>query len=456
MSSFAAPNAALADGLPTPRRYQAIAALLAAISMTVLDGGIANLALPSIAQVLNVDAAASVWIVTAYQLALVALLFPLSALAERVGLKRVFIGGVMMFSLASLGCALASNLTSLVISRALQGAGASAIMCVSAGIVRLTYPKRLLGRGIGINALCVALNSALAPSLGAAILTYASWPWLFAINLPISVLVLLMFRALPTSPRASRRLDPLSVMLNIGLFCMGISGLERLAEQPLLGVPLLMAATGCLVALLRHERSNPAPLLPVDLLQYPLFRHAMLASLCAFAAQMLCFIALPFYLQHQLGFTPLHTGALMMAWPLAVAVAAQVSGRLADVYPPQRLCVFGGLGIAAGLAGMALWPMDEHSLPLVLFLCLSGIGFGFFQVPNNRVLLTSTPQARSGATGGMQAAARQTGMALGAALIAVLLGLLPDQAPRTGLAIAAVLAMLSAAVSAKALRHRTE
>lgn len=445
---------ARADGLPLPRRYQAIAALLAAITMTVLDGGIANLALPSISEALGVSAAGSVWIVTAYQLALVALLFPFAALAERVGLRRVFSAGVTVFTLASLACALAPTLGWLVAGRALQGMGAAAIMCVSAGIVRNTYPRAQLGRGIGINALCVAIGSAAAPTLGAALLTWAGWPWLFAINLPIGLLTLALLRAIPEGPRAPRHIDGLSVVLNAGLFCLGITGLERIAEQPRLSLGLLALATLCLAGLLRRERGKPAPLLPLDLLDHTLFRHAMLGSLCLFSSQMLCFIALPFYLQHQLGLSAMHTGVLMMAWPLTVAVAAQWSGRLADRHPPQALCAFGGLAIAVGAACAALWPLAGQPSLVVLFMAISGFGFGFFQVPNNRVLLTSTPAHRDGATGGMQATARQTGMAAGSAAIALLLGITPEHAPRIGLGLAAALAVAAALVSTRAVKRR--
>jgi DHA2 family multidrug resistance protein-like MFS transporter len=446
-----APTASFADktvdGLPAPRRYRAIAALLAAISMTVLDSGIANLALPTIAQDLQVSAALSVWIVSAYQLALVALLFPLAALAERISLRRVFGAGVCLFSLASLGCALAPDLFWLVLARALQGVGAAAIMCVSAGIVKLTYPRHLLGRGIGINALCVALGSAAAPSLGAGILALGGWPWLFAINLPIGLVVLLLLKALPDSPRAERRISLISAVLNIGLFCCGIGGLERIAVDPLTGSVLLLTAAACLWALLRRERGQAAPLLPIDLLGHTQFRYAMMASVCSFAAQMLCFLAIPFYLQHQLGLTPAHVALLMLPWPLTVAVAAQVAGRLADRHRPQMLCMLGGLGIALGLGATAAWPLAQGQGPLIAFMIMGGMGFGFFQVPNNRVMLTSAPASRTGATGGMQATARQTGMALGAATLAVLLHLWPEGAPRLGLALASILGLTAAWVN---------
>ncbi|KTT12489.1 major facilitator protein [Pseudomonas oryzihabitans] len=437
-------TAPLADGLPRPRRQRAIAALLLAISMTVLDSGIANLALPTIAEALDVSAAAAVWIVSAYQLSLVALLFPLAAVAERQGLRPVFAAGVGIFGLASLGCALAPDLPSLVAARALQGVGAAAIMCVSAGIVRLSYPRDRLGRGIAINALCVALGSAAAPSLGAAILTLGGWPWLFAVNVPIALVIGLLVRNLPDSPRAQRRLDPLSVGLNALVFCAGIGGLERLGGAPLQGVALLLVAAVSLLLLIRRERGLPAPLLPVDLLGLPAMRHSVLASVCSFAAQMLCFLALPFYLQHQLGLVPLHVALLMLAWPLTVAVSAQVAGRLADRYPPQRLCMLGGLGIALGLAAAAGMPLARSTLLLIPCLILGGIGFGFFQVPNNRIMLTAAPAGRNGATGGVQATARQTGMALGAAALALLLHLDGSLAPRLGLALAAALGLVAA------------
>src|SRR5882757_5400967 len=171
------------DGLPLPRRYAAVAAILGAIVLVVLDGAIANVALPTIAQQLQTAPANAVWIVTGYQLAVVMFLLPASAVGERFGYRRVFAGGIALFTAASVLCALAPSLPWLVAARCLQGLGSAAVMPLGLALLRFTYPRRLLGQAIAWNALTIAGASAAGPAIGAALLSVASWPWLVAVKL---------------------------------------------------------------------------------------------------------------------------------------------------------------------------------------------------------------------------------------------------------------------------------
>ena len=138
----------------------------------------------------NTSAASSVLIVNAYQIAMLVSMLPLAALGARVGYRRIFIGGLIVFVAASLACALSRSLPMLVISRGLQGLGASGVVCVLHAIVRSVYPARLLGRGMGINSMFVASSSTVGPSVAAAILSVAPWPYLFAINLPLGIVAI--------------------------------------------------------------------------------------------------------------------------------------------------------------------------------------------------------------------------------------------------------------------------
>lgn len=435
------------DGLPTPRRYWAVFTLLAAILLAVLDGAIANVALPTMALALGVKPAASIWIVSGYQLALVVALLPFSALGESIGYRAVFTGGVLAFTLASALCAMSPNLPVLVAARILQGLGAAGIMGMLAGLLRFTYPQRLLGTAIGWNALAVALGSAVGPTLGAGILSLASWPWLFAVNVPIGVLVLLAAPSLPETQPHRRRVDGISVLLNGLFFAPLILGVDRLTEAPFWAALLLCVAGLSLILLVRREAPKAAPLIPLDLLRRPPIRVSVIASVCAFAAQMLAFVGLPFYLQHGLGRDAFITGLLMTPWPLAVMIAAPVSGRLSNRVSTGTLCAAGGIGLAIGLGLAAVWPLTGSILPLVGFNFLSGLGFGFFQTPNNRNMLLSTPRERSGAAGGMQATARLFGQTNGAVITALLFNFTGAAAPRIALGLGAALALTAGLAS---------
>ena len=448
MTSEKNPTEAESDGLPTPRRYAAMFAVLTAIVLVVLDNAIANLALPTIASALQVSPGASVWVVTGYQLAIVMFLLPAAAAGESLGYRRVFMGGVMLFTAASAACALSPSLPFLVTARLIQGVGSAGVMALGVGLLRFIYPKRLIGAAIGWNALAVAFSGAAGPSIGAAILSVADWPWLFAVNIPIGIVVLILARWLPHPRVAGRELDVASIALNAGTFGAFFFGIDRMVAMPKLGIALLAGAVVGLVLLVRRELPMKTPLIPIDLLRDRFFRLSVTASVCCFIGQMAGFVALPFYLQHELGQSAFTTGLYMTAWPLTVAVAAPISGRLADRYPASWICGVGGLGLAIGLALAAFWPIHDNLLPLVPILILSGLGFGLFQTPNNRSILLSAPRERSGAAGGMQGMARLSGQTAGSALMMVLFGLTSVQAaPHVGLAIGAVLALCAAGVS---------
>ena len=284
-----------------PRSTTAIASVLAAMVLVVLDAAIANIALPTIARSLAVTPAMSVWVITAYQTALLMALLPCAALGESLGYRRVFTAGVGLFTVASALCALSPSLSWLVAARFLQGIGGAAVMALGVALLRFVVPHQRLGAAIGWNALAVALASAVGPSLGAAILSATDWPWLFAVNLPLGVLVVLATRALPEVGGTARRLDLFSVALNAGAFASLVIGAEMLPERPALGVVLLAAASLELAALIRREMPKKVPLIPLDLLRADSFRFSVIASVCCFAGQTTGMVALPYFLQHGLG-----------------------------------------------------------------------------------------------------------------------------------------------------------
>ena len=295
------------------------------------------------------------------------------------------------FTVASVLCALSPSLPWLVAARFIQGLGGAAVMALGIALMRFTYPQRLLGAVIGWNATVIALSAAAGPTIGATILMVAGWPWLFAINLPVGAIVLAAALALPQPSGTGRRLDLLSVTLNGTAFAAFVLGIDFATNRPKLAAALLATAVASLIALVRREMPRHAPLIPLDLLRNGPFRISVIASVCCFAGQMASYVALPFYLQHGLGEDAFTTGLYLTPWPLTVAFAGPISGRLADRISNDLLCALGGIFLALGLALTALWPVRGNLLPLVIFFMLSGLGFGFFQTPNNRNMLLSVP-----------------------------------------------------------------
>ena len=422
---------AAADGLPAPQRTWAMAAIILGITLSVLDSTIVNLALPDITRDFGASAASAVWVVNAYQLATLGLLLPCAHLGDRFGYRRVYLTGLAVFTLASLLCAVASSLPLLAAARALQGLGAAGLMSVNAALVRLTFPSRMLGRAIALNSVVVATASVAGPTIAALVLSVASWPWLFLVQLPFGVVVwLLGRRSLPVNAAyGAAALSPLDVVLNMAMFVLLFLGADTLgarsgasadARKLLLAAGLLLAALGVGWFYLRRQRREATLLFPVDLLRIPVFALSMCTSVTAFAAQTLAFVCLPFLLLEGQGRSHLEAGLLITAWPAAIVLTAPIAGRL---IPRVAGGLLGGVGLATmacGLALLALLPQHATAADLAWRLALCGIGFGLFQSPNNHTIVTSAPLARAGAASGMLGTARLTGQSLGAVLLGIL------------------------------------
>lgn len=451
LSLPARPAVTQPDGVPMPQRMWAILTIGLGLTLAVLDGGIANVALPTIAREVNTSPANSIWVVNAYQLAVTISLLPLSSLGEIYGYKRIYQAGLVLFTIASLACAMSSSLPTLIIARMLQGFGAAGIMSVNSALIRFIYPRRWLGRGVGLNATVGSIASALGPSVAAAILAVAPWPWLFAVNVPLGILgAFIALRALPATPLSGIRFDYASAALqavSFGMLLFGISELGHGDSWVHVALELVIAAVSGFV-LVARQLSRTAPLLPVDLLRIPLFALSVASSVCSFIAQAIAQVSMPFLFQHRFELDQVTTGLLMTPWPLVVAVIAPFTGRLADKYPAGLLGGCGMTVMALGLLAMGLLPDHPSMLDIAWRMTVCGIGFGFFNTPNNRAIITSAPPIRTGGASGMQATARLLGQSIGAAMVALVFTAFPGGNGTTvALFIAAVAAAVAAGVS---------
>jgi len=412
------------DGLPRPERYWAILTLMVGLSMAVLDTAIVNVALPTIAHDMKATASDSIWVVNAYQLAVLVSLLPFASFGDIFGYRRVYRFGIVLFTASSLFCALSPSLTMLTVGRALQGLGASGLMSVNTALIRYTYPRRQLGRGIAMTALVVATSSAAGPTVAAGILSVASWQWLFAVNVPIGVATWLLSMRLPYTEPTGHHFDLVSAglsALTFGLLVSGVSGIGH-GENAIAATLELVGALAVGAMLVRRQAELPMPLFPVDLFRHPLFSLSVATSVCSFVAQGIAFVSLPFYLQDELGISQVATGLLLTPWPVTVAVVAPIAGRLADRYPAG---ILGGIGLSTMCVGFVLlvWlPAHPTTSDLLWRIGVCGFGFGLFQSPNNRAMISSAPRERSGGAGAIQGTARLLGQTIGAALVALVFG----------------------------------
>jgi DHA2 family multidrug resistance protein-like MFS transporter len=406
--------------------FPALLSVLLGVALGTLDTAIANTALPAISADLHSDPSRSIWIVNAYQLAVVATLLPFAALGDSVGPRKVFLFGLSFFTAASMACTLATTLPALACARALQGIGAGAVMSVNIALIKLIFPPSKLGRGVGMNALVVGIGFAIGPTIASLVLSVASWPWLFGINLPLGMLAsLFALRSLPRHTAPPMPFDRAAALLSAISFTALMFALIQVGQQAswIVIAGALLVATVFITVLLLRQSGHAAPMLPVDLLRRPMFALSAFTAFASFGAQGLAFVALPFYFESVMHRDPIHTGFLMSAWSIVVAAAAPLAGRLSDRYHPGLL---GGVGLAVLCAGMlTLGNLNSTSAAwhIVIGMGICGAGFGFFQSPNLRALMTSAPPGRSGGASGMIGLVRLTGQATGAALVALCFGL---------------------------------
>ena len=445
------------DGLHRPRIYYAMVATFSGLFLAVLDGTICNVALPSISEDLQVSSSDSIWIINAFQLVIMMSLLAFSSMGDLFGYKRFYLFGVAVFTVGSLFCSLTATLPLLVVARVFQGIGAAMIMSVNTSLVRIIYPKRHLGKGVGLNATVVAIASVAGPTLAAAILSVASWPWLFAINVPVGIITYYLGRKyLPANPTRvlGRRFKWKEALFNALTFGLLIGCIEAYSHD--VSHTTILAGAVCLlfvgVQYVRMQLHDKYPMLPFDLLKIPAFSLSVVTSVLSFTSQMLAMVAMPFLLVNTFHYEAVGTGLLMTSWPLVIVFVAPMAGWLVGKVHPG---ILGGIGLTIMSAGcflLAFVPVDTTPLGLVWRLMLCGMGFGFFQSPNNHMLLSSAPPHRTGSASGMLATARLLGQTTGAALVALLFHLFGDTAPHDAMLLAGVLTLCGAFSSVTRLK----
>ena len=342
-------------------RKLAMAVIICGLVICVLDSTMLSLALPQMARQWQIDPAQTLWVVNANQVASLVLLLPLAALGDRLGYKRVYLWGMLVFGLSSVLAALAPSLQWLIVARALQGMGMAGALSVNGALVRQIYPRAQLGQGLALNSMMVAISYVTGPVLAAAVLSQLDWRWLFSLHMPLALWVCWLGRkALPKpfKPSDLRGLSWWDVLLNITMFAALFLGLDRLSHySPEQG--LLPAVAWLLLGLLagyvyvQRQKRGAQPMLPLDLLRIPAFRLSMGASICAFSAQTMAFLAMPFLLMDAYGVSTGQVGMLISAWPVALAIVAPIVGRQIGKIPASRLGGMGMLLFAAGLAALS-------------------------------------------------------------------------------------------------------
>lgn len=410
------------NALDARRRWTILGVCALSLFLVGLDTTVVNVGLPAIGRSLDTGTRGLEWVVDAYTIVLAGLLISSGALADRFGRRRVFRTGLVVFGLASVACAAAPGLGTLVAARALQGVGASMLSPVALAIVVNAMPDpRERARAIGIWASVFGLSMAAGPVVGGALVTGLGWRWVFWVNLPVVLLALVLTALVVPESRASRppRLDlpgqALLILLVGGTVALLIEAPHVGWSSPAVavaGVIVLMLA----VALVLVERARAEPLVDLALFRRASFAGAVLGAVLVFVALSVTLLLNTLYLQQVRGWSALEAGAATLPMALGATVCAPWSGRLVGrVGPRPPLLLAGAFLVAGGLCLVGLG--DETPVALLLAAYLSiGIGFGFANAPLTNTAVGGLPAARAGVAGGMTSTARQVGAALGIAI----------------------------------------
>lgn len=437
------------------RRYIAVLAILIVLVMTVLDVTVVNVALPVIASKFNISNSYAVWIVTIYQLVITMLLLPVSSFGDRNSYRKCFLSGVFIFTIASAMCAASTSFAIIVVARALQGIGAACVMGVNIALTRLIYPRNVLGRGLALNAMVIAIATAAGPTIAGALLSVASWHWLFLINVPFGIMAFVLGkRLLPNNPPHENveKYDWTSGLMNAITFGLIFFALGNYAREGEIVLNSGILACGLIIGFfyLRRQFNRKAPMLPVDLFKIRLYSLSIFTSVCSFIAQNMAMIALPFLFLKTFGFSEIATGLLMTPWPLATMIISPLAARFVEKHNAGATAAVGMAVYALGVLSIMFIPqsgVSEWNIAWRMAVC--GVGFGLFQTPNNIVMVMATPIQRTGSAGGMQSTARLVGQTFGATLVTIVFALisLPYNSVRMCLGLALVMAVIAGLLS---------
>lgn len=404
------------------KKYIAVIALQIVLVMTVLDVTVVNVALPVLAEKFNISDSASVWIVTVYQLVITMLLLPVSSIGDLHSYKRTFLIGVIIFTLSSALCAASRSFEMLVAARAVQGIGAACVMGVNIALVRLIYPREILGRGMALNAMCIAIATAAGPTIAGAILSVASWHWLFLINVPLGAVAFFIgLKLLPQNPESGPkpRFDRISAIENMIVFGLIFFALGNFSRKGDIVLSAVLLAAGIITGIfyVRRQFSREQPLLPVDLFRNSMYSMSIATSVCSFIAQNTAMIALPFLYLNNYHFSAITTGLLMTPWSLATMIVSPLAARYVERHNPGATAAAGMAVFIAGILLLIYSGSGSSEWNIAWRMAVCGVGFGMFQTPNNIVMVMATPVNRSGGAGGVQSTGRLVGQTLGATIV---------------------------------------
>lgn len=403
------------------RKWEVLSVVGLGAFLSTLNITIVNVALPSIAEDLRVGIGEVQLVVLGYLLALGTLLLAFGRLGDIVGYRRVYVWGVVIFGVASLLCGFSGNVWTLAGFRVLQGVGSGMVQAIGPVLVVRAFPAEERGKAQGLFAISVALGIAVGPTLGALLTGVFSWSWVFFVNMPFCLIVLVWsLRVLPVEGRAvDSKFDPLGSLLLFGTtlaLLVAVLGGGKWGWTSPTNLALIVAFLTLGTAFVLVERRVSQPTLEMRLLRIRAVWAGNASVLVAFAALFTATFLIPFYLTDARGFSVVETGLFLTPLPLATLIVSPFGGALSDRISPRVFTTAGVAFIGCGLLLLTSVDAATSAFGLVWRLAVAGVGLGLFIGPNQSLVLGAVPPGRLGMTSGMLAQLRNTGQAFGVAL----------------------------------------
>ena len=435
-----------------PARRCALVATALGFGVVQLDVTIVNVAMQPIGAALGGSTTGLQWIVNAYTLALASLILSAGAWGDRIGAKRVFVGGFAMFILASAACGLAPSLGVLIAARAAQGIGAAVLIPCSLTLLTHSHPGAERARAVGVWAACASLALSAGPLVGGVLIDAVGWRAIFFINAPLGVLgIALTLRYAAETPRTPRRIDlpgqALAIVALCALAASTITGGKEGFTAPLVLVGYGVAVVA-MVGFLRVELHSREPMLPLPLFRSRTFATTSAVGLLVNVAIYGLIFVLSLYFQTVRGASVLATGMAFLPMTAAVFVGNLLAGRIVRASGVRPVLAGSAMLIAAALAGLLIVDRSTPFTALVAQLVLLGFGVGVVVPTMTTALLGSVEPTRSGVASGTLNTARQTGSVIGVALFGSLANGRLVLGLRMSLLLSIALALVVAALTA--------
>lgn len=407
------------------RRVLVLAICCMSLLIVSLDTTALNVALPAMQRDLDASTSGLQWTIDAYTLVLASLLMLAGSTADRIGRKRVFMTGLVLFTIGSALCSLAPNLDSLIVFRMVQAVGGSMLNPVAMSIITNTFvDPRERARAIGVWGAVVGISMGAGPLVGGLLVDSVGWRAIFWVNLPVGLAALLLTLLHVPESRApkARRLDPVGQVLVITLFG---SLTYAIIEAPNAGftavLPFAIVALAALLGLLRYEPRRPEPLIDLRFFRSAPFSGATVIAIGAFAALGGFLFLSTLYLQNVRGLDALHAGLWMLPMATPMFLCAPLAGRLVGTRGPRLPLLIAGTAMTLSAALFAVFEAETSDVTLVLGYVVFGIGFGFVNAPITNTAVSGMPRAQAGVAAAVASTSRQLGQTLGVAVVGAVL-----------------------------------